>query len=72
MLKMGNCKRCLLLPRTVLNEDELRESTKKFSDKYGLTIGTRPITLSLFENTWEAAKQVAGRTIRKRRELHHK
>lgn len=57
---MANYKRCLLLPTTVLNEDELRENTKKFSQKYGLNIETRPGTLTLLENAWEAAKRAAG------------
>jgi hypothetical protein len=57
---MGNYKRSLLLPTTVLGEDELKENTKEFNEKYGLKVETRPGTLTLLESAWEAAKQTAG------------
>jgi len=57
---MGNYKRSLLLPTTVLSEDELKENTKEFNEKYGLKVETRPGTLALLESAWEAAKRTAG------------
>jgi hypothetical protein len=57
---MGNYKRSLLLPTPVLDEDELKENTKEFNEKYGLKIETRPETITLLESAWEAAKRTAG------------
>jgi hypothetical protein len=54
---MGNYKRSLLLSTTVLGEDLLRKNTKEFNEKYGLKVETRPGTLTLLENAWEAAKR---------------
>jgi hypothetical protein len=56
---MGNYKRSLLLPTTVLGEDELRKNTKEFNEKYGLKVEIRPGTLTLLEGAWEAAKRTA-------------
>ncbi len=53
---MGNYKRSLLLPTPVLGESELRENTRKFSERYGLKTETRPGTLSLLEKAWSEAK----------------
>ncbi len=54
---MRNYRRSLLLPTTVLGEEELRQNTTEFSDKYGLKIESRPGTLTLLENAWDAAKR---------------
>jgi hypothetical protein len=56
---MGNYKRSLLLPTTVLGKDELRKNTKEFNKKYGLKVEIRPGTLTLLEGAWEAAKRTA-------------
>jgi uncharacterized protein DUF1638 len=55
-LMMANYKRSLLLPTKVLGEEELRQNTKEFNERYGLKVETRPGTLTLLENAWEAAK----------------
>ena len=57
---MENYERSLLLPTTVLNEDELEKNTKEFNEKYGLKIESRPGTLTLLENAWQTVKREAG------------
>ncbi|MFZ0611799.1 MAG: DUF1638 domain-containing protein [Desulfobacterales bacterium] len=57
---MRNYKRSLLLPTTVLGEEELRQNTTEFNDRYGLKIESRPGTLTLLEDAWSAAKRTCG------------
>ncbi len=57
---MGNYERSLLLPTTVLGEDELKKNTEEFNQKYGLKTESRPGTLTLLENAWQTAKRAAG------------
>jgi len=54
---MRNYKRSLLLPTTVLGEEDLRRNTTEFSARYGLKTESRPGTLTLLENAWAAAKR---------------
>lgn len=57
---MRNYKRSLLLSTTVLGEEELRQNTTEFNERFGLKIDTRPGTLTLLEGAWQAAKRTAG------------
>ncbi|MFZ1200128.1 MAG: DUF1638 domain-containing protein [Desulfobacterales bacterium] len=54
---MRDYKRSLLLPTLVLGEEDLRQNTTEFNDRYGLKIESRPGTLVLLENAWAAANK---------------
>jgi hypothetical protein len=57
---MGSYERSLLLPTAVMGEDDLRQKSKEFNEKYGLKVEIRPGTLTLLENAWKEAKRSAG------------
>ena len=55
----GNYERSLLLSTPVLDENELRNNTKEFNERFGLKTETRAGTLSLLENAWKEVKKAA-------------
>ena len=57
---LANYERSLLLPTSVLGENELRNNTKEFSERFGLRTEIRAGTLSLLENAWKELKKVAN------------
>ena len=54
----GNYERSLLLSTPVMSEDELRNNTKEFNERFGLKTETRAGTLSLLENAWKEMKKL--------------
>lgn len=54
---MGSYQRTLLLPTPVMGEEDLRENTRKFSEKYGLRTEVRSGSLSLLEQAWDGVKK---------------
>ena len=54
---MGNYERTLLLPTSVMEEEEMRQRTNEFSQRYNLKVELRPGTLTLFESAWKEVKQ---------------